>query len=448
MNNENDDFKQIDRKVVTEATILDMELDMCHDPSEYNELQEYYRRLLYKYDLFEKPFVEDASESDYHEYTEEDDIAVITCENGKYGVQESWRFHKLDSIYDSIEQLDHSNLFKACYNGMFGVIDLDSNGKEVIPFEYDSIDVNWGDRFCAIVEKNGRFQYQCGGRSGWYDEIKYPKYAGWVIVRQDGRYGWLDENLNITFDIEKAHEHFIPSSYEMFNLVKEHHEATREDLNKCSELDMALQNCSEEDKEKLNEELLMLSASLYRGHKLYPFTSDGKMGVKDYFLGGGKIIQATYDEIKLISGDIDDACFGRKGNRWGLIADYSDKVESPIIEYDEPSHQFCYANWTVVKKNGKYGLYDTFEDKYLLEPIYDELIEKEDYHHIITRIGNRFGFYDTEFNVAPRFEQYKIGRSLSFIRFMLNGKWGFMDKNGERTDKIEEARACIRNPMY
>ena len=448
MNNENDDFKQIDRKVVTEATILDMELDMCHDPSEYNELQEYYRRLLYKYDLFEKPFVEDASESDYHEYTEEDDIAVITCENGKYGVQESWRFHKLDSIYDSIEQLDHSNLFKACYNGMFGVIDLDSNGKEVIPFEYDSIDVNWGDRFCAIVEKNGRFQYQCGGRSGWYDEIKYPKYAGWVIVRQDGRYGWLDENLNITFDIEKAHEHFIPSSYEMFNLVKEHHEATREDLNKCSELDMALQNCSEEDKEKLNEELLMLSASLYRGHKLYPFTSDGKMGVKDYFFGGGKIIQATYDEIKLISGDIDDACFGRKGNRWGLIADYSDKVESPIIEYDEPSHQFCYANWTVVKKNGKYGLYDTFEDKYLLEPIYDELIEKEDYHHIITRIGNRFGFYDTEFNVAPRFEQYKIGRSLSFIRFMLNGKWGFIDKNGEWTDKIEEARACIRNPMY
>ena len=447
MNNENDDFKQIDRKVVTEATILDMELDMCHDPSENNELQEYYRHLLCKYDLFEKPFVEDASESDYHEYTEEDDIAVITCENGKYGVQESWRFHKLDSIYDSIEQLDHSNLFKACYNGMFGVIDLDSNGKEVIPFEYDSIDVNWGDRFCAIVEKNGRFQYQCGGRSGWYDEIKYPKYSGWVIVRQDGRYGWLDENLNITFDIEKAHEHIIPSSYEMFNLVKEHHEATREDLNKCSELDMALQNCSEEDKEKLNEELLMLSASLYRGHKLYPFTSDGKMGVKDYFLGG-KIIQATYDEIKLISGDIDDACFGRKGNRWGLIADYSDKVESPIIEYDEPSHQFCYANWTVVKKNGKYGLYDTFEDKYLLEPIYDELIEKEDYHHIITRIGNRFGFYDTEFNAAPRFEQYKIGRSLSFIRFMLNGKWGFMDKNGERTDKIEEARACIRNPMY
>lgn len=87
-----------------------------------------------------------------------------------------------------------------------------------------------------------------------------------------------------------------------------------------------------------------------------------------------------------------------------------------------------------------------FNKKETRIPIYDELIEKEDYHHIITRIGNRYGFYDTEFNVAPRFEQYKIGRSLSF--FMLNGKWGFIDKNGEWTDKIEEARAYIRNPMY
>ena len=25
---------------------------------------------------------------------------------------------------------------------------------------------------------------------------------------------------------------------------------------------------------------------------------------------------------------------------------------------------------------------------------------------------------------------------------------GFIDKNGEWTDKIEEARACIRNPMF
>ena len=101
MNNENDDFKQIDRKVVTEATILDMELDMCHDPSEYNELQEYYRRLLYKYDLFEKPFVEDASESDYHEYTEEDDFAVITCENEKYGLYDTFEDkYLLEPIYN------------------------------------------------------------------------------------------------------------------------------------------------------------------------------------------------------------------------------------------------------------------------------------------------------------------------------------------------------------
>lgn len=446
MNNENDYFKQIDRKVVTEATLLDMELDMCHDPSEYNELMDTYRSLLDQYDLYEKPYTEDASESEYHEYTEEDDDAVITYYDGKYGIAESCRFHKLDSIYDSIEQLDHSNLFKACYNGKFGVIDLDCNGKEIIPFEYDSIDVNCKDRFRAIVEKNGQYQYQCDGRSGWYDEIIFPKYAGWIMVRQGDQYGWLDENLNITFDIEKAHEHIIPLYIDMYDLAKDHHEATREDLNKCSELDMALLNCDEEDKEKLNAELQKLSASLYRSYKLFPFISKNKMGVKDYL--GGTIVPAIYDEIKLTSSEIEDVCFGRIGNLWGKVAESGIKVESTIIEYDEPTHQFCYANWTVVKKNGKYGVYDTFEDKYLLEPIYDELIEKTGYQHLITRIGDTFGFFDLEFIVPPKFERYKMGRSLSFIRFMLNGKWGFIDKNGEWTDKIEEARAYIINPVY
>lgn len=50
MNKDNDDYKQIDRKVVTEATLLDMELDACYDPSEYNELLNNYQRLLCKFE--------------------------------------------------------------------------------------------------------------------------------------------------------------------------------------------------------------------------------------------------------------------------------------------------------------------------------------------------------------------------------------------------------------
>lgn len=397
---------QIDRKIVTEATLLDIQMDMCYDTSEYNEILAYYRKLLSKYDLFDIPFTEDAATSDYRAPTEEDDYAIITCVDGKYGVQKSRFFDEIDPVYDRIEQFKNWNLAMVCRNGKYGVIDLCNKGKVVIPLEYDSVELHDEDHLCAVVGRNGQFQYLSDGKSDWVDEVIFPKYAGWVRVRLGERYGWLDENLKVTFDQNKAHEPVIPFSFETFNLVKEHHEATREDLNRCSELDMVLRNCDEEDREKLDNELRLMFASLYRH---YPAEEDVLRG---------------------------------KGTEGGFCD------ESPEIESDEPTHVFCCEEWTIVKKNGKYGVYDRYEEKYLLEPIYDELVEEENYHHLITRIGDKFGFFNSEFNVAPQFENYRIGRMLSFVRFRLNGKWGYINKDGEWTEKIEEARAYAKNPWY
>lgn len=447
MNNENNDFRQIDRNIVTKATLIDIALDKCLDSSEYDNLIKSYEYLLSKYDLFGKPFTEDATKSDYHFSSEEEDVAVIVCDNGKFGVQESLYYNKIEPVYDSIEQLDKSSLLRVFYNGKYGIIDLDYNGKVVIPCEYDSIEVSCGDFFSVIVEKNGKFQYQGNGCSDWLDEIIFPKYAGWIVVRQGERYGWLDENLEITFDRKKANAHILLHTLDLIHISKEYHVATREEIDKCTDLDIALRNCNEEERKRLDKELLSLSATLCRGLDFSVFTSEGKVGLKDYF--GGTVVPAIYDEIKKSDDHKHkDICFGRIDDSWGKVAELGHKVSSPIIEFDEPTHEFCYGCWTVVKKKGKYGVYDSFKEKYLLDPIYDELIEEENYHHIITRIGDRFGFFDYEFNIPPRFEQYKIGRSLSFVRVMLNGKWGYINEKGKWTERIEEARAYVRNPMY
>lgn len=397
---------QIDRKIVTEATLLDIQMDMCYDTSEYNEILAYYRKLLSKYDLFDKPFTEDAATSDYRAPTEEDDYAIITCVDGKYGVQKSRFFDEIDPMYDSIAQFKNTNFATVCLNGKYGVIDLCNKGKVVIPLEYDSIEMHENDQLCVVLGKNGQFQYLNDGGSDWVDEVILPKYAGWIRVRLGERYGWLDENLKVTFDQKKAYEYALPNSFEFFKYIKDPHEATREYLNKCSELDMALRNCDEESREKLDNELLQMSVSLYRH---YPSEEDTLKG---------------------------------KGTGSGLWE------ELPDIESDEPTHVFYCQEWTIVKKNGKYGVYNRYEEKYLLEPIYDELVEEENYHHLITRIGDKFGFFNSEFNVAPQFENYRIGRMLSFVRFRLNGKWGYINKDGEWTEKIEEARAYAKNPWY
>lgn len=448
-----DIFKQIDHKVVTEATRLDMEMDQCHDPSDYNQLLETYRRMLDRYDLYVKPFTEDASLSsdDDDELPFDDYKAVITFENGKYGVQESRNFPKVDAVYDSIEQIRQTSLFKACLDGKYGIIDLDNMDSEVLPFEYDAIEAYQHKRFHAIVCKDGRYQYHCDGWDGiecsdWFDEIVFPRYAGWVVVRQGERYGWLDENLQFTSDQAKAHEHVLHDPFEVWRDVTEPHVATRAELDRCYQLDMALLHCPEEDKARLESQLYLLSAPLVSSHKLFPFSSGGKMGVKDYL--GSPIVPAIYDEVQLVEGEMEDAGFGRLGDRWGLVAGCGEKVDSPLIAFDEPFHYTYESEWTIVKKDGKYGVYDIFKKRFLLDPLYDELIETAGFYHLIPRIGDRYGFFNEEFCIAPQFEQYHLGRSLSFIRFMLDGRWGFIDKDGAWTEQIDEARAYVCNPKY
>lgn len=442
---DNDTYKQIDRAIVTTATLMDMELDECVDPQEYDVLMNGYADLLRDYDLFEKPFVEDANESGLVDFAEGDDIAVIVTENGKYSVQESGCFCGLDAVYDYLEQIGESNLFKACYGGKYGIISLGDEMEIEIPFEYDSITVRPRFYLRIIVEKEKKFQYRCNGELEWVDEIIMPIYAGWIRVRQGDRIGWLDVNLNVTFDQAEAHEYVLQDVTETLPFVEKYCVVSRKMLDRCTDMEDRLRNCNDAERETLEEQLRTYSISFCESSHLRPFSQDGKMGVKDFL--DGIIVPAIYDEIKHIRGTVEDTCFGRIVSRWGLVAEHGRRISSPVIEFDEPTHCFNYENWMIVRKDGKYGVYDSFKGEYLLEPIYDELIEKDGYCHIITRIGDRYGFFNSEFNIPPKYENYWIGRCLSFVRFMLDDKWGYIDRNGRWTDSIEQARAYVRNPM-
>lgn len=264
-------------------------------------------------------------------------------------------------------------------------------------------------------------------------------------MRQGDRIGWLDVNLNVTFDQAEAHEYVLQDVTETLPFVEKYCVVSRKMLDRCTDMEDRLRNCNDAERETLEEQLRTYSISFCESSHLRPFSQDGKMGVKDFL--DGIIVPAIYDEIKHIRGTVEDTCFGRIVSRWGLVADHGKRISNPVIEFDEPTHCFNYENWMIVRKDGKYGVYDSFKGEYLLEPIYDELIEKDGYCHIITRIGDRYGFFNSEFNIPPKYENYWIGRCLSFVRFMLDDKWGYIDRNGRWTDSIEQARAYVRNPM-
>ena len=114
--------KQIDRSVVTKTTLLDIAMNSTHDVQEFNEMLQEYCTILYDYDLWEKPFIEVAEES---ENSEIDEDYKIYEENGKWGVKES-RYHcGLPADYEKIECVDGITYqFLTYRDGHVGLVNL------------------------------------------------------------------------------------------------------------------------------------------------------------------------------------------------------------------------------------------------------------------------------------------------------------------------------------
>lgn len=438
------DFKQLEREVVKNATLLDIELDNCTDPQDYNDLLDEYRDVIEGSNYFTE--LDDYYDEEWWEQAD-NQTADIYEENGMYGVRESSTFTELPPIYDSIEQIDDCNLLKVCYNGKYGLMEFFDGMRVSVPLEYDSIHIYTEDELIVIAEKDGKFQYQRNGESEWVDEIIMPVYAGWVRVRQGNRTGWLDTELRVTYDPSEAHEFAIckPQSSSDVNMLSD---VDRAMLDRWTDWEERFRTSPEELREAFNNEPYFFTTQFYRNPMIYPFEADGKMGVRDHL--GFIIVPAIYDEVDICNGLENSTCHGRLGDRWGMVVNCGSVVRNPKIEMDEPTHWLCCGNLIVEKKNGKFGLYDKSKRKYLLEHIFDEFIEHKHWSHIITRIGNKYGYLDFDLNyiVFPQFDDYRVGRCLSYVRFRKDGKWGYINEAGAWTDYIEEAEAYTMNTRY
>lgn len=432
-------FKLFEKEVVTNATLLDIELDNCTDPQDYNDLLDEYRDVITGSKFFRNWDLEESLEE--AEAAEEEESADIYEENGKFGLRASSFFSELPPIYDSIEQIDNSNLLKVCYKGKYGMMDGLDDMSVSIPLEYDSIDILTEDELLVIVEKDGKFQYQHKGESEWVDEIILPTYAGWVRARQGSRIGWFDANLRVTYNPQEAHELVIHLS-EDTRYYGDMREVDRDMLDRWTAWEEMYRTSPEDLTKAFSSEPDFFSTHYHKNPAHHPYEVDGKMGVKDSL--GTIIVPAIYDEIECCNGFVESTCYGRLGNHWGMVVCDSSAVRSPKIELDEPCRWF-WSGRIIEKKDGKLGLYDKFNEKYLLDHICDEFIEQKNCNHIIIRMGNKYGFFNPDFNVPPQFDDYRVGRCLSFVRFKKDGKWGYINEAGAWTEHIEEAKAYTVN---
>ena len=106
------------------------------------------------------------------------------------------------------------------------------------------------------------------------------------------------------------------------------------------------------------------------------------------------------------------------------------------------------ANWFKVKVCGKFGIYDSDSGQMVLEAIYDEIENRNDFECVITKKDGKLGFFNYKFYVPQLYDDIVFGRGLAFVRFKKNGLLGYIDENLNLTEDIAKAKILAKNPMF
>ena len=435
--------KQINRRIVTRTTLLDIAMNSTHDVQEFNEIYREYCTILRDYDLWEKPFVEVSDESDVH--TSDDEVGCeIYEEKGKWGAKETMYHCALPAEYDKIECVDETtNLLLISRDGHIGLVYLLDKVEVWLEPIYDNIKA-FSDLHIIVSLNNLKGYWHKGQLSDiCFEDIYLPKYAGWVKLKKGSTWGWLDGNLTFITEQSEAHEYV---TLELFEHKGKHQIATREALDEASRLDLLVNESDDSSKDPTLEKLKETALPLTENDKIEMYQENDKYGIKDFL--GYPIVKAQYNEIIVTEQEHYLVAFGRTELGWGLVCEYGEALKNQLFIFDEIPKQSIYANWFKVKVCGKYGIYDSDSGQMVLEAIYDEIENRNDFECVITKKDGKLGFFNYKFCVPPVYDEIIFGRGLAFVRFKKDGRFGFIDKDLNWTEDIDKARILAKNPMF
>ncbi len=227
----------------------------------YNELKHIYRELINEFMEYESMLVHDNKMSIDNYVEMKDKLIFRLChyqhididntlftENGKMGMKNNvFGTVLIPPIYDEIPHIVAKRYYAVAINeNKYGIVKADGKGTIIFPFiydficelsadyyvgvycvtlngkqgivsvcrditrtevepEYDLIEHIWDSHFTLLKKDN-----KCGLWSydhfipPIYDDVFVPEVLGWVMVKKDGEWGYIDENNDYTKDMGKA----------------------------------------------------------------------------------------------------------------------------------------------------------------------------------------------------------------------------------------------------
>ena len=346
----------------------------------------------------------------------------------------------ISSVDENQNLVYDGKVLKVQNGGKYGLINLE--GKEILPCEYDSINLLQGVENTLIVSKDS--SYGIVDNDGKviippsYSEIQNlgnEASQGFIVKNSEGKYGIVDignsQVLELKYDaISKIHEgeYYVVTEGNNQKIVKR------------------------SGQEVLNANGKEITALLKNPENGVIYKVDNKYGVMN--LSGEDVVEASYDELKEGKTGI---LIAKKGDKCGIIdlqgnekvefkyngITYNEKADLYITEDESYNNEVLDSNYSVKltgivtdlnDEKGYIEIRQSDEYKY-----YNFKFEEEKEAEIFTgntlfvsKKDGKYGFVDKDGKVIVDYIYDDVGmqNSFGFAAIKKDGKWGAVDRNG------------------
>lgn len=320
---------------------------------------------------------------------------------------------QLFSQYDAVEAIENqdknnilwyeSGVLKVRKDGKYGLID--TQGKEILPVEYDKIEALVGFANSLLITKEGKVGL-CDNKGSIIIQPQQKEIKGigedyrngYIFLTQEGTYGIMDFTKQIL--LEAKYQDIKPVTGNSLYVVKLND--TYQIIDKQGQ---AVETKSSfDDITEITKEVII-------------FTKNGKQGIMN--ANGEQIIKAQYESITSLFGDY---YIAKKAGKYGIIT--KDQTILPF-EYTRITYR-KEADIIETEKQAEENtriLNNQFEEK--LSGIVTEL--NVDKGYIRMRIGEEYKYYNFKFE--EKISQEVLTNNTLFLS-KKDGKYGYTDKEG------------------
>lgn len=326
------------------------------------------------------------------EIEDANDIYLIACKNGQYGVIKNDK-NIINYSYQGIEYDNINNIFELQRNGKYGVADY--NGKVIVPVQYREIEIK-GMYLQAL--KNEEDEYIYFNNVG--EEIKDLKYTSVLKTDNDNYYVSINEE-GLYGIINKQEEKLVENQYNYLEYLFKDYFIASKDNGYLGVIDV-------------------------KGNIMVDFKYEVLQKIDDTNVLEAKILRDNKSELysenleKIYS--IHNAVIYKENN---YIKSYSD-AETKYFDFNgkelENKEIFVNNKLFASKKEDKWGFIDR-DGKIIVDYIYDRVTEFNEYGFAGIKKGDKWGIIGEdgkvieapvykieEKNIEPEFlgEYYKI----------------------------------------